>query len=128
MRQGLCNGTVSVRLSVSPSVCPSVCPSYRPLQQHAAGLLLWARWARDIDRLLHGHRRLQQARRAAAAGTQQHGAPQHGGQQQGGQCHVYSRRRRLNTDLLWKAVDQCCTTVYAFTIFTSSPVREGEVL
>jgi len=38
MRQGLCNGTVSV--------CP-----IRPLQQRAAGLLLWAA---DIDRLLHG--------------------------------------------------------------------------
>ena len=30
--------------------------------------------------------------------------------------------------ILWISVDQCCTTVYAFTIFTSSPVREGEVL
>jgi len=37
MRQGLCNGTVSVCTSVRPSVCP-----FRPLQQHAAGLLLWA--------------------------------------------------------------------------------------
>jgi len=35
-----------------PSVCPSVCPFYRPLQQRAAGLLLWARRASDIDRLL----------------------------------------------------------------------------
>jgi len=43
-RQGLYNGTVSVRLSV--------CLSYRPLQQRAAGLLLWARRAGDtvIDR------------------------------------------------------------------------------
>ena len=36
------------------SVCPSVCPIYRPLQQRAAGLLLWALQAGDIDRLLHG--------------------------------------------------------------------------
>jgi len=40
VEQGLCNGTVSV--------CP-----IRPLQQHAAGLLLWAQLAGDIDRLLH---------------------------------------------------------------------------
>jgi len=32
MRQGLCNGTVSVRLSV----CPSVCPINRPLHAAAA--------------------------------------------------------------------------------------------
>jgi len=38
---------VSVRLSVCP---------IRPLQQRAAGLLLWARRAGDIDRLLHGRR------------------------------------------------------------------------
>jgi len=38
------------------SVCPSVCPIYRPLQQRAASLLLWARRAGDIDRLLHGRR------------------------------------------------------------------------
>jgi len=60
MRQGLCNGTVSVR--------PSVYPSYRPLQQRVAGLLLWARRTEDIDRLLHGRR-------------QQHGAQQ---------CRVFS--------------------------------------
>jgi len=39
---------VSVRLSV----CLSVCPIYRPLQQRAAGLLLWARRANDVERLL----------------------------------------------------------------------------
>jgi len=33
----------------------SVCPIYCPLQQSAAGLLLWTpRQAGDIDRLLHG--------------------------------------------------------------------------
>ena len=40
----------SVRPSVRPSARLSVCPSYWPLQQRAAGLLLWARRARDIDR------------------------------------------------------------------------------
>jgi len=49
MRQGLCNGTVFFHLSVRPSVCP-----IHPLQQRAAGLLLWAMRAGDIDRLLHG--------------------------------------------------------------------------
>jgi len=34
-------------------VCPSVC-FIRPLQQRAAGLLLWARQGGDIDRLLYG--------------------------------------------------------------------------
>ena len=48
---------LGVRLSVCPSVRPSVCP-IRPLQQSAAGLLLWARRAGDIDRLLHGRRML----------------------------------------------------------------------
>jgi len=32
----------------------SVCPIYCPLQQSAAGLLLWTPRAGDIDRLLHG--------------------------------------------------------------------------
>jgi len=49
MRQGLCNGTVCIR----PSVCLFI---YRPLQQRAAGLLLWTRRPGDIDRLLHGRR------------------------------------------------------------------------
>jgi len=35
-------------LSARLSVCP-----VRPLQQRAAGLLLWARWVGDIERLLH---------------------------------------------------------------------------
>jgi len=34
--------------------CPSICPIYLPLQQHAAGLLLWAWHAGDISRLVHG--------------------------------------------------------------------------
>ena len=46
-QQGLCHGRASVR----PSVCLSVCPNIRPLHAAAAGLLLWARQAEDIDRL-----------------------------------------------------------------------------
>jgi len=38
-----------------PSVCPSVFP-IRPLQQPAAGLLLWARQVGHIDRLLQQRR------------------------------------------------------------------------
>jgi len=49
MRRGLCNGTVCIR----PSVCLFI---YRPLQQRAAGLLLWTRRPGNIDRLLHGRR------------------------------------------------------------------------
>jgi len=52
---------------VCVSVRMSVCP-IRPLQQRAAGLLLWARRAGDIDRLLHGRRR-------SSTGPQ-HGEPQ----------------------------------------------------
>jgi len=44
------------RSGVRPSVRPSVCP-IRPLQQRAAGLLLWTRTISDIARLLHGRRR-----------------------------------------------------------------------
>ena len=59
MRHGLCNDTGSVR----PSVCLSVCSLYRLLQQRAAGLLLWARQAGDIDRQ---RRRAQQQMRAVS--------------------------------------------------------------
>jgi len=64
----LCNGTVSVRPSVCLLVRLFVC-SIRPLQQRAAGLLLWARWVGDIDRLLHGRAPQQHgaAARCAAA-------------------------------------------------------------
>jgi len=34
-------------------VDPSVCPIWLP-HATAAGLLLWAQWAGDIDQLLHG--------------------------------------------------------------------------
>jgi len=47
-------------LTVRLSVCLSVPPSLRPIirLQHAvaAGLLLWARHPRDINRMLHGRR------------------------------------------------------------------------
>jgi len=58
VKQGLRNGTVSVRLSVRPSV-PAWAYSSKP---SAAGLLLWDRRAGDIDRLPPG---AQQQRRAA---------------------------------------------------------------
>jgi len=66
--QGLQNGTVSVPLSVRLSV-PARVHSNEPAAA-AAGLLLWARLAGDIDRL-------QQHRRAAG---------------ECGQCHVVSVR------------------------------------
>ena len=44
MRQGLCNGTVSVCLSV---------PARKAAVARAAGLLLWDRRAGGIVRLLH---------------------------------------------------------------------------
>ena len=64
----------------------SVCPIWL---QHtvAAGLLLWAHWPADIDRLLHG-RRQHQPRCSTALSSKC------------GQCHVASWRRQLNTDLL----------------------------
>jgi len=40
---------MSIRLSVRPSLCPSLGHSRKPA---AVGLLLWARRAGDIDRLL----------------------------------------------------------------------------
>jgi len=63
------NDTVSVSLFIRPSVCP-VCPP----QQRAPGLLLWARRAGDIDRLL-------QLRHAAG---------------ECGQCHVVRVRNNDN--------------------------------
>ena len=61
--------TVSVRLSV-----PAWARNSKPA---AAGLLLWARRAGDVDRLLHGRRS------AAAAG-------------ECGQCRVVGVRRKLS--------------------------------
>jgi len=55
-----------------------------------AGLLLWARLAGDIDRLLHGRRS------AAAAG-------------ECGQCHVVSVRRKLNTDSFYRSATSAST-------------------
>jgi len=69
-----------------PSVWLSVPAFGRRMSRcmHAAGLLLWARGAGDIDRLLHD-------RRSAAA------APQHSAQQQIRRCQ---RRRKLNINSL----------------------------
>jgi len=63
------------------SVHLSVCPIYRPLQQRAAGLLLGARRAGDIDRLLHGAPTTGAGRPAATA-PQKHGTQRHVGHQQ----------------------------------------------
>jgi len=49
------NETVE-RPFVRPSVRLSVRPIMRPPHAVAAGLLVWARRAGDIDRLLHGRR------------------------------------------------------------------------
>jgi len=50
-----------MKLSVRPSVLPPDCCSS---SVHAAGLLLWARWAGNIDRLFRDRR--SAARRVAA--------------------------------------------------------------
>ena len=69
---------VTVRCpSVCPSVCPFVCHSYWPLQQRGRVC------AGDIDRLLHVGRPP-----ATALSSKREE-----------QCHVYSRRGRLDTDL-----------------------------
>ena len=69
-----------VRPSVRPSVCLSACPIMRPQQRRAAGLLLSAERAGDIDR--------QQRRRTRKVpGAHQ----QHGPQQQ--QMRAVSRLR-----------------------------------
>jgi len=73
-RQSLCNGTVSVRLSVLS------------INRCVAGLLLRARRAADIDR----------QHRAAHTSTVFISRRE--------QCHVASRRRKLNTDLFALAV------------------------
>ena len=59
--------------------CPTVPAWAHSSKPAAAGLLLWARWAGDIDRLLNGRCS------AAAAG-------------ECGQCHAVSVCRKLNTD------------------------------
>jgi len=69
MRQGLCYGTVSVRLSVCP-ICP--------LHQRATGLLLWVPPADNCDRLLHG------------ASAQRGRLSIHIHSSKCEQCHVYS--------------------------------------
>ena len=69
----ICKGTVSVRLSLRLSVPASM------KQPSAEGLLLWARQAGDIDRLLSGAQ--QQCRAAGECG----------------QCHVVSVRSKLRT-------------------------------
>jgi len=76
--QGFCNGQLSV------------CPVYRALQQRAAGLLLGAPRAGDINRPWRapvGERPAATAHNSTVVSSKCE------------QCHAYSRRRRLNTDL-----------------------------
>jgi len=75
------------------SDCPSVCPIYRPLQQRAVGLLPWAPRAGDIDRLLHG----ASAAGAAAFRSVSMYSSMAAVSSRCEQCHVSSRRSRLNT-------------------------------
>ena len=83
----------SMRSRVYVSVrCPSVCLSHSS-KPTTACLLLWARRAGDIDRLLHGRCS------AAAAGEY-------------GQYHVVSVRRKRNTDLLiYVTLLACCAFI-----------------
>jgi len=74
--------------------CPSVCPIF-PLQQRAAGLLLWARRVADIDRLLHGRRR---------SSTE----PQHGVQQQMRAVPRFQRAYVFKKQNLFTNVCYCC--------------------
>ena len=70
-----------------PSVCLSVCPITRPLHSVATGLLLCARLQEiSIDCCTAGGQ--QQRRRSTALSSECE------------QCHVVSRRRKLNTDLV----------------------------
>ena len=72
-----------------PSVCLSVCPITRPLHSVATGLLLCARLQEiSIDCCTAGGQ--QQRRRSTALSSECE------------QCHVISRRRKLNTDLVTK--------------------------
>jgi len=70
------------------------CTPVRPVGPTATNPLLWARWAGDIDRLLHGRRS------AAAAG-------------ECGQCHVVSVRSKPNAD---------CFTVSGYSVQITSPI------
>ena len=81
----------SVRLSV---------PAFgRHVHAAAAGLLLWARRAGDVDRCMAGGQ--QQARRSTA----------HSGKC--GQCHVVGRRRKLNRDLIQPQAGGCMVRIRA---------------
>ena len=80
------HGTVSVSLSASLS--------HSPAQLRAAGLLLWAPLAGDIDRLLHG---------ASAAGAAAFRSTSTAARRSAANASTVSclqRRRKLNTDLL----------------------------
>jgi len=83
---GLMFGIINI-VGLSRSVCLSH-PATQP--QRAAGLLLWARWAGDIDRQRRAP--VAQRRHSTALSSKCE------------QCYVHSRRRRLNINLLIFAV------------------------
>ena len=75
-----------------PSVCLFVCLSQLSgAAASAVGLLLWARRAGDIDRLMHGR---------CPVATAQHAHCSTALSSECEQCHVHSRRRKLNANLL----------------------------
>ena len=80
-------GLGKCRTSNCPSVRPSVCLSVPSAARRSAGLLLWARRAEDIDRLLHGGAQQQPRRSSGIAAGER------------GQCRVVSGRMKLSTDL-----------------------------
>jgi len=116
MRQGLCNGTVSVRLSF--------CPSIRPLHAAAASLLLRAtpelsmgpfRVTQPNPWTTMGHagrrcRSMGAARRVCSRrgrlSIHIHGSTAVGSECE--QCRVVRWRRKLNTDLFRPVNVACC--------------------
>jgi len=83
-------------LSVCLPVCLSVCPVTRQQPQRAAGLLLGAVRAGDIDRQWQAPGAQQQWRRRAVLSSKC------------GRCLVFSRRRKLDADTYCRAASQSC--------------------
>jgi len=80
-----------------PSVCPSVCLSYlAPQPRRAAGLLLWAQRAADIDRLLRG------ASAAGAAAIRSLSTAARRSAANASKCRVYSDVGRLYMKQMFK--------------------------
>ena len=113
-----------VRVQCS-SVRLSVCLSYRPQQQRAVGLLLGAPRAGDRSTPARGGR-------SAARAPQQHGSAAWGrsvalsSRCDCEQCRVYSRRRRLKTDLSITSLRLWLT--YSMTSRKQSPIESGRTV